>query len=112
MQLASLKESKQKNDLVLDTLQKTIDQNNAEIQHLSQQIAAKEDQIKQQTNTEFEHMLELEDMKTKVLELEHERDCARTAAKLAQDEAHRYAKELLKVQAPKVCNIPELYTHA
>ena len=86
---------------MLDTLQKTIDQKNTEIQHLAQQIAAK---IKQQTNTEFEHMLELEDMKMKVLELEHERDCAHTAANLAQDEARRYAKELFKAQAPKVGN--------
>ena len=100
LQLASLKESKQKNDQAIDTLQKTIDQRKTEIQHLSQQIAAKEDRIKQQTDTldavELDHMLELEDMKMKIIELEHERNCARTAAELAQKEARLYAEALLR----------------
>ena len=100
LQLASLKESKQKNDQAIDTLQKTIDKRETEIQHLSQQIAAKEDRIKQQTDTldavELDHMLELEDMKMKIIELEHERNCARTAAELAQEEARLYAEALLR----------------
>jgi len=106
LQLASLKGSKQKNDQAIDTLQKTIDKRETEIQHLSQQIAAKEDHIKQQTDTldavELDHMLELEDMKMKIIELEHERNCARTAAELAQKEARFYAEALLRARAPQV----------
>ena len=102
LQLASLKESKQKTDQAIDTLQKTIDQRETEIQHLSQQIAAKEDRIKQQTDTldavELDHMLELEHLKMKLIELEHERNCARTAAELAQKEARLYAEALLRAR--------------
>lgn len=96
MHLASLKE---KNDQRINTLQNIIDQKQTQIQHLSQQIAAKEDQIKQQTNTldsvELERVLELEDMKMKIIELEYERDCANTAAKRAQEEASLNAEALL-----------------
>ena len=81
---------------MIDTLQKTVECKEAEIQHLSQQIATKEDQIKQQTDTldavEGKHMLELEDIRMKMIELKHERDCACAAAELARDEASFYAE--------------------
>lgn len=100
LQLASLKESKEKNDQVIDTLQKTIEQKEIEIQHLSEQIAAIEGQLKEQSNIlvalELKHTLELQDMKMKIIELKHQRDCACSASKLAQEESCFYAEALFK----------------
>ena len=87
----------------MDTLQKTVGKKEAEIEHLLQQVAAKEGEMKQQSNTldavELKHtrlLLEVEDLKVKIMQLEHERDSAHTAAKLAREEARHYAEALLK----------------
>ena len=101
-------EQKERKDQVVDTLQKTIEKKETEIKHLLQQVAAKENEMKQQNNTldtvELKHtrlLLEMEDLKMRIIQLEHERDSACTAAKIAQEDACLYAAALLR--ASKVC---------
>lgn len=103
LQLTSLKEKKERNDQIIDTLQKTIEQKELEIQHLLQQLAAKESELKQQTKVldavEFNSTqlwLEVDALEMKKIQLEHERDNARVAVNLAQEEAHYYAEALLR----------------
>lgn len=113
MQLASLKEKKEHSDHVTQKLQKTVQERETEIRELSQKIAAKEEQMKKQTHTQDaaeKHcsilLLQLEDMKMKIIELEEGADIARTAVKLAQEEAGYYQKQaatLFTTSRSKVC---------
>ena len=103
MKLASLKENKERNDQVVDTLQKTVEKKEVEIEYLLQQVAVKEGEMKQQSNTldavelkQTRLLLEVEDLKVKIMQLEHECDSAHTAVKLAREEARHYAEALLK----------------
>lgn len=102
MQLASLKENKERNDQVIRTLQLAAEQKETELQKLSQQIALKEGQVRQNIPTLdagelqlTEHtfallQLELEDMQMKVIEAEEQLDSVHTQANLAQEEASYY----------------------
>ena len=119
MQLASLKENKERNDQVICTLQLAVEQKQVDIEKLSEQVALKESQVRQNIPTLdaadlqlTEHtsallQLELEDMKMKVIEAEEQLDLVHTQANLAQEEASYYMQRtaalltVTKVQ-PKV----------
>ena len=97
IQLESLKEKKARNDQVIDALQKTIREKELEIQKLTQQIPVKEIQVQQdiytQNPVEFQNtdmLLELQDMKMKIINSKDELHRMRTEVNLAQDEANYY----------------------
>lgn len=90
-----LQESKEHKDQVIHTLQKTVLRQEAELKDLSHQIFTKEEELQQTHTQQGEHanvLMELEIMKVKALQLEEASQRARTAEKLAQEEASYYKK--------------------
>lgn len=99
MQLALLEENKKQNMKKICNLRETVEEKELEIQALSQQIAAKECEGKDQT------LMELADMKMNVIQLQNEVDRLRTAAKLSQEEA-TYYQECTSALLTSIPSIP------
>lgn len=104
MQLTSLKKSKKQKTKVIRNLQETIKIKEAEIQALSQQVAAKEGQETYTEDTaelqiKEKMFMELADMTMNIIQLQNEVDQMRTAAKLSKEEASYYQEHATSLHA-------------
>ena len=105
----SLKEKMQQRGMVIEDLQKTVEQKQAEIQKLSHQIATIEGQLSEQTHTEDGTELQLKaqnlmfmklaDLKMNIIQLQDEVDQLRTTLKLSQKEASCYQEHTTSLLA-------------
>lgn len=98
---------------MIQKLQRSVQQKEEEVQELYLQVVLKESQLTHTLNSmEFqltEHtstLLELEDMRMKVIDFQEELDCARTAAKLLQEETSYFQQRiesLLRATKVQLC---------
>ena len=99
----------QQRGMVIEELQKIVEQKQAEIQKLSHQIATIEGQLSEQTHTEDGTELQLKaqnlmfmklaDLKMNIIQLQDEVDRLRTTLKLSQKEASCYQEHTTSLLA-------------
>lgn len=102
----SLEKKIEQSHLVIHTLQKTIEQKEDKVKDILQKITAKESQIKRHEHKldAADHtsvLLELEDMKRIIIQLEEDIYYASMQMKLTQEEATCYKKHAATLT--KVC---------